>query len=198
MYFQKDGGYSLREFKKFYKIEMEEHPERYTLAPPSDNEDEKVTHRAAVKAAYKTALGDGPIIDMAADRTEEIKQLREELDSYIPKIRERIDKAGKDYRKDPEYRRLSESLKVMELSLKEALLDGNPIDEEVRAEAAALVKGQTEEVLPLLPIHLRFMARQLKQILVMRKHNELEVANDELYMFKDTEQVIDVGEVIFD
>ena len=31
MFFDKDGGYTLREFKKIYKIEMLENPERYTL-----------------------------------------------------------------------------------------------------------------------------------------------------------------------
>ena len=36
LYFGKDGGYTLREFKKWYKLEMEENPERYTLADRAD------------------------------------------------------------------------------------------------------------------------------------------------------------------
>ena len=36
LYFGKDGGYTLREFKKWYKLEMEENPERYTLNYPAD------------------------------------------------------------------------------------------------------------------------------------------------------------------
>lgn len=39
-YFGKDGGYSIRELKKIYKIEMEENPERYTLDLGDVNERE--------------------------------------------------------------------------------------------------------------------------------------------------------------
>jgi len=31
MYFGKDGGYTIKEFKRIMKTELEEHPERYTL-----------------------------------------------------------------------------------------------------------------------------------------------------------------------
>lgn len=34
----KDGGYSLRKFKRMFKREMEENPELYTMAEPSDQE----------------------------------------------------------------------------------------------------------------------------------------------------------------
>jgi len=40
MYFGKDGGYTLREFKKWYKLEMEENPERYTHLLPEDYVDQ--------------------------------------------------------------------------------------------------------------------------------------------------------------
>lgn len=37
MYFTEEKGMSLREFKKIFKIEMEENPERYSIASPIDN-----------------------------------------------------------------------------------------------------------------------------------------------------------------
>ena len=40
MYFEKDGGYTLREFKKIMKIEIEENPERYTIQSSKDSKTE--------------------------------------------------------------------------------------------------------------------------------------------------------------
>lgn len=36
MYFEKDGGYTIKEFKRIMKVELEEHPERYTLVTEDD------------------------------------------------------------------------------------------------------------------------------------------------------------------
>ncbi len=41
MYFEKDGGYTLREFKKIMKIEIEENPERYTIQSREDTKEKK-------------------------------------------------------------------------------------------------------------------------------------------------------------
>ena len=36
--FEREGSFTLREFKKLFKYEMEENPERYTLELPDDDE----------------------------------------------------------------------------------------------------------------------------------------------------------------
>ena len=89
MYFEKDGGYNLRELKRIYKIEMEENPERYTLQLDEDKEALKAKE-VKQKEAYNSAVAQGPIFDMPEDRTAEIAELREKLDLYIPKIKAKI------------------------------------------------------------------------------------------------------------
>lgn len=42
--FNKEGGYTLREFKKIYKREMLERPELYMHVAVKENEFEYVTH----------------------------------------------------------------------------------------------------------------------------------------------------------
>lgn len=41
LYFEKDGGYTLREFKKWHKLELEENPERYTFLSREDKKKEE-------------------------------------------------------------------------------------------------------------------------------------------------------------
>ena len=50
MYFEKDGGYTLRELKRIYKLEMEENPERYTLELPEDQQATKAMEAKAKQA----------------------------------------------------------------------------------------------------------------------------------------------------
>jgi hypothetical protein len=79
MYFDKDGGYTLRELKRIFKMEMEENGERYTLALDDDREEKKKNEDKA-KKAYKNAMKEGPSFGEQEDRNEEIRELREKLD----------------------------------------------------------------------------------------------------------------------
>jgi len=89
LYFGKNGGYTLRELKRIYKIEMEENPERYTVEL-EENKKAAKAKEAKQKQAYNAAVAEGPIFDMPEDRTAEIAELREKLDLYIPKIKAKI------------------------------------------------------------------------------------------------------------
>ena len=93
MYFGKDGGYSIRELKRMYKTEIEENPERYMLdfSVDIDEAERKAAEEASGKI-YNDAVAEGPIFDVTEDKTEELKELRKELDEYIPKLKKKMEK----------------------------------------------------------------------------------------------------------
>jgi len=69
MYFEKDGGYTLREFKKIMKIEIEENPERYTIQSPNDRKKQNNLDKVRNEAESQ-----GPIFfDMPQERLDLIK-----------------------------------------------------------------------------------------------------------------------------
>lgn len=77
MYFGKDGGYTLREFKRIYKIEMLENPDRYTLID-RQAEKESLALTEEVEEAKKRAIASGAqLFDIDAERQEEIRLLKE-------------------------------------------------------------------------------------------------------------------------
>ena len=137
LYFGKNGGYTLRELKRIYKIEMEENPERYTVEL-EENKKAAKAKETKQKQAYSAAVAEGPIFDMPEDRTAEIAELREKLDLYIPKIKAKI-QSNQNYKNDLEYKRLISEIQLLEDTLEEKLsLYNAPIDEEIRAEAAKI------------------------------------------------------------
>jgi len=108
---------------------------------------------------------------MQKDVTDEVKELREKLDSYIPKLRAKI-QSSKDYKNDQEYKGLVADMQFLEAALEEKLSQDQPmIDEEIRGRAAKYEATPEPAAAPLLPKHLRYMARQLSQILLIRKYD---------------------------
>ena len=90
-HFGKDGGYTLREFKKIMKIEMDEHPERYIIKS-GEKEESPETKIAKIKRdldkARKTAEKEGPLfLEMSKSRSAEIQTLRDKLDSHVPQLK---------------------------------------------------------------------------------------------------------------
>ena len=84
MFFGVDGGYTLREFKKFFKIEMEENPERYTFNKPPKSE---IASKSALDKIRKGAEGEGPIFaDVDQDRLNMLASLRDSIDRVAPRV----------------------------------------------------------------------------------------------------------------
>lgn len=89
LFFGKDGGYTLREFKKWFKIEMEEYPERYTFASPNDETFSAEKEHKELEKIRKSAEGEGPIFaDIDQERLTMLADLRDTLDKVVPKVQD--------------------------------------------------------------------------------------------------------------
>jgi len=97
MYFDKDGGYTLREFKRIFKIEMEENPDRYTLRDPKAAQDSLELSKDVDEARKRAIQSGAQLFEIDAERQDEIRQLREQLDAYTPKLQEIMDAKKNSY-----------------------------------------------------------------------------------------------------
>ena len=172
--FKNSNEESLRELKRIMKIELKENPERWTYNVP-DPENRQAMRDQKALDAYTNAKAEGPILPMTQDRTAEVKILREKLDAYMPKLREQLS-GKKSVGNNKEAMSLIDEIELMESQLNQQMSqDGTTIPEDIRGRAAGITAslvGDSTKDAPLAPIHLRYIARQLKQILIARQHVE--------------------------
>lgn len=81
-------------------------------------------------------------------------------------------KDKKNYQDDPEYKAIVREVLVIEKEISEivAQVQSRMIDEKTRGEAAKFATPFFDPDVPLLPKHLRYIARQLDMTLRLRKH----------------------------
>lgn len=103
-----------------------------------------------------------------------IKQLKGDLDSLVPSLKEKMQKNA-NYQNDAKVNAAIEELRAAEAKVEHELLkDRHMISVESRGAAAVMEHGRispsslTKKTM-LSPEHLRYLARQLKLILTLRK-----------------------------
>jgi len=139
LYFSKDGGYTLREFKKWHKTELEENPERYSYLTKSDKKRRQVEKQELERIRKRGERSDDPEIRVNSQRIEMLSTLKKGLDKLIPHLKS---KAAE------EELTLDDSLADNEAFDREGLLDlaiqtspeydREPVDEKSSRQAAIL------------------------------------------------------------
>ena len=118
-YFEKDGGYTLKEFKRIFKTEIEENPDRYIIESNDQDIDEILEKEMA--QAYKQAEAEGPmLVQNDADISAEHRALKDKINELVPQIKTLMAK-HKDYKKRPAYNQLAGDLCAAEDNLKKTL-----------------------------------------------------------------------------
>ena len=95
--------------------------------------------------------------------------LRDQLDEFLPKLTEMMQK--KNFKESAEYKDLISSILTIEQEISDRMVNVQTmIDEQTRGEAARLSVLFFDADVPLLPNQLRYMARQMSQILRLRSN----------------------------
>jgi hypothetical protein len=120
---------------------------------------------------------------MPKERLDLIKSLKGDLDSLVPTIKDKM-KKNPNYRKDAKVNAALDDLRAAEAKVEHELIkDRYMIDVKDRGDAAVYERSRINPSLPLdkktvlSPEHLRYLARQLKLLLTLRKVEPMDHMN---------------------
>ena len=124
---------TLREYKRIFKIEMDENPERYTLMKHDDQFGSGMSGNQATKKAKQATYS----MEITEQRKADISEISEKLDKNIPQLKN-IMETNPQYKKDQQYLKLAAEINAQEDQLRQLQAMNEALDPEIVGEAAAV------------------------------------------------------------